>query len=275
MWLVPDMTIFPKFLKGSDGSTMRYRSAFIYFYINCGVCIYMALRPSSIQRQIIVQWYAEGQQRSQRNFGTGEGLSRSLSDDNLAISTQDHFHIGTRAFAGGGSSFQIVSDLPPSDATSTDIFLYGHSTVREFTTTGLNHRTAGDEVRGVSIAHSYVSAGKMAEYMTLNFSRSMSKDVPVRIWLMSCHMADDIDGRSYALHFTQKLKERGWLNALIIAFRGEVNCNHTLPEVRSVAASTDLYTALVFTPRVEALYPHFWMLHSYSSKAIDEVARRW
>lgn len=206
--------------------------------------------------QAIIQWHKTGEERPQPNFESARHIIH-LTEADIEQSKSDHFN---EEWPSASASYKLKPARQKIHTAPTDIFLYGHSTFRDYRAP----KPRGDgklkeQVRGISINHSYVSAGKVADYLDGVCPSAKRVANPIRVWLMSCHSAsDDLcdAGEVYARSFTEKLSNKGWKNARVIGFETEVNYFKVLPKVRALAESTKLYSPLDFPKSLQRCKPH-------------------
>ena len=172
---------------------------------------------------------------------------RGLSEVSLETN-----HVGRFVAAPlGGNEFQANSftikeghHITKVPGTTTDLFLYGHSTLRQWDPSVAGR--AGQTSRGISIGHHYVSAAKVARYIDFvagsNF-RAAGDGRKLRIWLLSCHTGGTGTYATYALHLAEKLAVLGWRDKRLIAFKNAVTTK-TLKRCREFAAATKLYAPI-------------------------------
>lgn len=195
-------------------------------------------------KHCIIQWYEEGKQRSQTYFGTNNDTgSHSLTRINLIHYNQKFNQINPvdeSSDLNNSYSFKISSSGTTIGRNTEDIFLYGHSTYREYRkypNYRINNRNRG-KVRGISIAGKYVSAAKVVEYIE-TIAPPDFKTKEKRIWLLSCYSGSkDLQRNNRAATFAGKIKKhlerKGWRNTKIISFDKPVT-TVTLKECRVYA----------------------------------------
>lgn len=198
----------------------------------------MFTKQSSIDQHCIIQWHALGKERDQKFFQNCNPSSQSLLPSYLKVSKDIYFSpVEKEDFRNKFHKASYMFDerlfnsrkLPP---TTTDLFLYGHSTTRE--------TINGKFTRGISVGKHYVSAMKLARYIDEITPLSLKSRDKMRIWMLSCHSGMICD-YTYSEHFSQSLKNiHGWENKNFIGFERVVTSD-TLRKCREIASSTKLF----------------------------------
>jgi hypothetical protein len=207
---------------------------------------------SKRENHCIIQWYdldlksGTIKQRDQTNFQNRNSGSQDLLPSYLSTSKSGHFKVKNGDLLSVNSyKIDVVkfrSKKIPRE--TTDLFLYGHSTYRDWD-------VKVGSVRGVSIGGHYVSSAKIADFLEhIAGSTFRSKDSKLRIWLLSCHTAEVDMTNVYAEWLARKLAEKGWRNKRFIAFESAVN-TETLNKCRDIAQSHALYQPLNLGPVAE------------------------
>ncbi|MEE9686079.1 hypothetical protein V4841_21985 [Lelliottia amnigena] len=209
----------------------------------------MSKKSSPFASQCIIQWYGDSVitgngQRDQQNFVCSNNGNQSLTQAGLEQNKSDYFKYkessNSKLSELSKNSYYVSPKrhkVKTVDAGTTDVFLYGHSTYREYITP----KDGIDAVRGISIGSRYVSAGKVAKF--LDSACRIVKHDELRIWLLSCHTSMDDLPERYIVHLAEKLEKLGWRNKQLIGFNRGVN-TLTLLNARTIASKTDLYDEL-------------------------------
>ncbi|WP_429059115.1 hypothetical protein [Aeromonas jandaei] len=221
----------------------------------------MYKKPSDFISQCIIQWYADSVitgngQRNQQHFESSNRGSQSIKQSALEVNKDDIFNQkdgfdDERLNSLSINSYNISQRLytvKKVAAGTTDVFLYGHSTFRDYAVP----KGSTDSVRGVSVGGRYVSAAKMAKL--LDNACALVKEEKLRIWLLSCHTSLDDLPETYAGHLARKLTALGWRKKQLIGFDKAVN-TLTLRNARELASNTALYKNLEFS-RLNQWRPH-------------------
>lgn len=213
-------------------------------------------KTSDYKDHCIIQWYAKNsvtgsKQRNQWHFSNRNVGSQSITEESLELSHARVFYgeydkYSTRPRKSSFNSYKISPQMAaikrvPAHPT-TDLFLYGHSTIRDYVVPKyIAPKKRREEIRGISIDGHYVSAGKVAQF--LNVACSSLQKIPLRIWLLSCHSSSNDLGGRYHAHLCQKLRLLGWENKQIIGF-DEAITPETLGTCRVLASGTNLFESL-------------------------------
>lgn len=193
---------------------------------------------SRIDKHCIIQWHAVDKERDQRLFVNSNHGSQHLIPSYLSVSKNSYF---TDNYANkfNADSYFLDNRLFHAKSISldtTDLFLYGHSTIRQ--------TISGKPTRGISIGKHYVSSAKVASFLDKITPTKVKHNDNMRIWLLSCHSGEGYYDYNYVDHLSQKLKNIfGWKNKQLIGFSREVT-HHTLGKCRNIAASTKLFANL-------------------------------
>lgn len=233
----------------------------------------MFTKPTHYNNQCIIQWYADSvasgnHQRDQRFFQSSNNGNHSITQGGLEISHTELFRPkcdgNARHTLFSPNSYQLskntflIKKITPG---TTDIFLYGHSTYRDYAPLkGLDRRP--ESVRGISVDGHYISAAKIAKF--LDNAGGILKEKHCRIWLLSCHTSLNDIHESYAMHLARKLNGLGWKNKRLIGFEKEVTTT-TLEISRRLASETFLYRPLNWSQL------HRWKPHLITIDQFDGI----
>jgi len=223
-------------------------------------------KSSTYLNQCVIQWCADGREQTNARFYSINQGSQSLTGKMLESShsnvfmKRDDYEI-KKDRKNSINSYKVLLNankiwrgkstnlIKPASDTTIDLFLYGHSTFRQYVKSKPGNIGS---VRGISVDGHYVSAAKIAKYLDKVCVKLKNKKM--RIWLLTCHASDNDCVRLFSEQLAEKLKLLKWTQKQVIGFKETVT-PETLHLCRNLAEKTKIISPIKWPDELDDLKP--------------------